>query len=149
MSFDITKKRALATAQIELVNGDGSPLYGDNHTRLSVTVHGPGSKPWQQADAERNRKRTARIEKSRGKISAAMENAREDEVDFLVAITISFNGWDYPNPDRPDGAEGHGWATQAQMFRAAYADDALGYIRDHVHKEANDWSVFTSGSASN
>jgi hypothetical protein len=138
--FDITKKRALETAKIDLVNGDGSPLYDDDGNVLSVTVNGPGSKLWQQADAERNRRRTARIEKNRGRITAALDNAREDEVDFLTAITVSFNGWDYPCP------EGQ-WPTNKDMFRATYADDTIGYIRDHVHKEATDWSVFTKGSA--
>jgi hypothetical protein len=139
--FDITKKRALETADIELVTGDGAPLYDDEGNVLSVTVHGPGSKIWQQADAERNRRRTARIEKNRGKISAALDHAREDEVDFLCSITVSFNGWEYPPTD------GKAWPTKGEMFRAAYADDTIGYIRDHVHKEANDWSVFTRGSA--
>ena len=73
--FDITKKKAVETASIDLVNGDGSPLYDDDGNALSVTVHGPGSKIWQQADAERNRRRTARIEKNRGRLSAALDNA--------------------------------------------------------------------------
>lgn len=135
--FDITKKRAVETAQIELVTGDGSPLYDDEGNALSVTVHGPGSKIWQQADAERNRRRTARIEKNRGKIAAALDHARDDEVDFLCAITVSFDGWVYPGE----------FPTKGEMFRAAYSDDTIGFIRDHVHKEANDWSAFTRGSA--
>lgn len=137
MAFDITKVRALETADIELVKGDGSPLYDDEGNVLSVTVNGPGSKLWQQADAERNRRRTQRIEKNRGKLAAALENAKEDEIDFLTAITVRFNGWEYPG-DFP---------AQRDMFRAAYSDDTIGYIRDHVHKEATDWSVFTRGSA--
>jgi len=32
-------------------------------------------------------------------------------------------------------------------IRALYEDDALGYIRDHVYAEVNDWSAFTSASA--
>lgn len=141
MSYDITKKRALEQAPIELVNGDGSPLYDEAGNVLSVTVHGPGSKLWVQADAERSRKRTARIEKNRGKLTAALDHAREDEVDFLVAITISFDGWTYPHPD------GGAWTGGKDMFRAAYEDDTIGFIRDHVSKEANDWTVFTKGSA--
>lgn len=135
--FDITKKRALETARIDLVAGDGAPLYDDEGNVLSVTVHGPGSKVWQQADAERNRRRTARIEKNRGKLAAALEGGREDEVDFLCSITVSFNGWEYPGE----------FATKGDMFRAAYSDPTIGYIRDHVHKEANEWSAFTQGSA--
>lgn len=141
MAFDITKKRALETADIDLVNGDGSPMLDDAGNALSVTVHGPGSKQWQQADAERSRRRTARIEKNRGKLMAALDNARDDEIDFLCAVTVSFNGWEYPAP------EGKKWKTDGEMYRAAYSDDTLGFIRDHVHREVNDWSVFTTGSA--
>lgn len=139
--FDITQKRALETATVDLVEGNGAPMYDNEGSRLSVTVHGPGSKQWRQADAERSRKRTQRLEKNR-KLSAAMDGAQDDEIDFLVSVTISFNGWEYPCPDGK-------WKSQADMFRAAYADDSIGYIRDHVHKEANDWSVFTNGSARN
>lgn len=134
--FDITKRAALETAQIDLVTGDGAPLYDDEGNLLSVTVNGPGSKVWNQADAERSRRRTARIEKNRGKLTAALENAREDEVDFLVSVTVAFNGWVYPGE----------FQTKGEMFRAAYSDDRIGYIRDHVFKEANDWSAFTKGS---
>lgn len=145
MAFDITKKRALETAKIELVTGEGVPLTDDDGNVLSVTVYGPGSKRWQQADAERNRRRTARIEKNRGKLAAALEGGKADEVDFLVAVTISFDGWDYPNPDTDEDGKPKDWPTKADMFRAAYEDDSLGYIRDHVHKEANSWEAFTRG----
>lgn len=141
MTFDITKKRALETGQIDLVTGEGSPLIDENGNQLSVTVYGPGSKIWQVADATRNRRRLSRIEKNRGRASAALDQAREDEIDFLVAVTISFNGWEYPAP------ENQPWPDQNAMFRAAYADDTLGYIRDHVSREANSWEAFTKGSA--
>lgn len=142
MAYDITKKRATETAEIELVDGDGAPLNDDKGERLSVTVHGPGSKVWQQADADRNRKRAARLEKNGGKVSRVIDGAHGDEVDFLCRVTISFNGWTYPAPgDTP-------WPSNEAMFRAAYGDDTLGFIRDHVHREVHQWSAFTQGSAS-
>lgn len=137
--FDITQKRALETADIELVTGDGSPLLDDDGNVLSVTVHGPGSKVWEQADAERNRKRASRIEKNRGKLSAALNGAQDDEIEFLCRVTVSFNGWTYPGE----------WQTKGDMFKACYSDPTLGFIRDHVHKEAGEWSAFTKGSANN
>jgi hypothetical protein len=33
------------------------------------------------------------------------------------------------------------------MFRAAYSDDSIGFIRDHVFGEVRDWTAFTKGSA--
>ncbi len=140
MAYDITRKRAAETAEIELVEGDGSPMLDDEGHQLTVTIHGPGSKLWQQADAERSRRRAQRFEKNR-KASAAFEEAREDQLDFLSAITVSFNGWEYPHP------EGKKWPTKRAEFLAAYSDDSIGYIRDHVNSEANNWSAFTKGSA--
>lgn len=138
--FDITQKRALDTATIELVEGDGSPLLDDKGNRLSVTVYGPGSKQWQQAEAESNRRRAIKLQNAgKNKLAAALEDAAEDQVVFLTAITISFNGWEFPAPEGK-------WKSEKDMFRAAYSDDALGFIRNHIHREANDWTVFTKGS---
>lgn len=133
--FDITSKAVNESARIELKDADGSPLLDDKGEQLAVTVYGPGSKVWQQATSEMNRKRAERMRKNGGKIEAALDNAKPDQVDFLVRCTISFDGWSYP------GAEG------PEMFRAAYADDRIGFIRDHVFGEVNDWGAFTKGSA--
>lgn len=135
--FDITKKRALETAQIDLVNGDGSPLLDDKGNQLSITVHGPASKVWQAANADRNRKRAERLRKNQGRMESAVDHAREDAVDFLVRITVSLNGFTYP-------AQGK---AEQDVIRALYEDDTLGFIRDHVHGEATDWTPFTKGSA--
>lgn len=135
MAFDITQKRARDTAQIELVGGDGSPLTDDEGNVLKVTVHGPGSKVWQRADAERRRKQVARVEKARGNVSAALDGGDQDQIDFLVSVTASFDGWVYPGEH----------ATAQDMFRAAYTDDSLGFIRDHVHAASSSWASFTKG----
>lgn len=148
MAFDITKRRAAETAQIELEDGAGGPLLDDDGNRMKATICGPGSKVWQRADADRNRKRTARIEKSRGRIGAAIDKGKEDETEFLVAITISFDGWDYPAPKPDEWKEGDpdpAWPSKADMFRAAYNDDSIGYIRDQLHKEGSSWEAFTKG----
>lgn len=146
--FDITKKRANETARIELIDGEGAPLTDEEGNVLAVTVFGPGSKRWQQADAERNRKRTQRLEKNRRNLAAAIEGSKDDEVEFLVSITQSFDGWIYPAPKTADWSEGDpdpAWPTSAQMYRAAYDDDTIGFIREHVHSEASSWGAFTKG----
>lgn len=140
MAFDITKKRVSETGIIELKGPDGAPLLDDEGNVLSVTVSGPGSKVWQQANADMNRKRAERLRKNNNRIEAALDNAKDDQVDFLVRVTVSFNGWEYPTEK--------GGST-ADMYRAAYSDDTIGYIREHVFTEATDWSAFTKGSATN
>lgn len=129
--FDITKKRAIERGTIELKDGDGSPLTDDKGNVLSVTVHSPASKAWEQASADQNRKRAERLRKGGGKIEAALDNAKADQIDFLCRVTISLNGFEVKADD---------------PIRALYEDDALGFIRDHVYAEVNDWSVFIGGS---
>jgi hypothetical protein len=131
--FDITKKRAADTAKIDLVDADGGPLNDDAGNRLSVTLCGPGSKTWQQADAERNRRQAARAEKNPRKFASLVaDHRRDDEIDFLTAITVSFNGWTYPGE----------YPSPRDMFKAAYNDDGIGFIRDQLSKEGNDWASF-------
>lgn len=134
--FDITKKRVNETGTIELKAADGSPLTDDSGNVLSVTVHGPGSKVWQQAQAEQSRKQAERMRKNGGKVEAALDNAKADQIEFLCRVTVAFNGWSYPVE-----------AGQNE-FRAAYGDDTIGYIREHVYAESRDWAAFTKGSAS-
>ena len=133
MTFDITRKRVADTAQIDLTDGDGAPLLDDHGNRLSVTLCGPGSKTWQQADAERSRKQASRAEKNPRKIaSTIIDHRRDDEIEFLTAITVSFNGWEYPGE----------FGSQRDMFKTAYADDGIGFIRDQLSAAGNDWSAF-------
>lgn len=133
--FDISTKRASETGAIKLRNGDGSPLRNGDGNQLTVTIHSPASKTWQAAQADKQRKAVERMQEAGGRTSAALDEAKRDQVEFLVAITVSFDGF------------GYGKTTGAEMFRAAYDDDALGYIRDQVFAGANDWEVFTGGSA--
>ena len=140
MTFDITRKRVADTAKIDLTDGDGAPLLDDDNNRLSVTLCGPGSKTWQQADAERSRKQASRAEKNPRKIaSTIIDHRREDEIDFLTSITVSFNGWEYPHPHKDDGGA---WPSPRDMIKAAYSDDGIGFIRDQLSAAGNDWSAF-------
>ena len=136
MAFDITQKRATDTGVIELKNGDGSPMVNEKGEPFTVTVHSPASKIWMQADADKSRKRAERLRKNGGKVEAALDGATQDQIEFLTRVTLRFNG-DIEHPDA--GTKG--------LTRAIYEDDALGFIRDHVDREVNDWSAFTKGSA--
>lgn len=141
MTFDITTKRVGETGTIWLKEADGSPLLDDEANPLGITVFSPGSKQWQAANAEVNRKRAERIRKSGGKIEAGINNVRDDQIEYLTAITIEFVGWAYPLPDKA--------TSQRDMFHAAYSDDLLGYIRDQMWTDTQDWASFTKGLARN
>lgn len=134
MAYDITTKRAVLSGEIELKDGDGSPMYDSEGNALSVTVHSPASKQWEQANADQQRKRAERMRKNGGKMEAALDQGKVDQIDFLCRITIKLNNFEYPVDKGAD------------QIRALYEDDQLGYIRDHVYAEAHDWASFTKGS---
>lgn len=136
MAFNFTSKRAAETADIPLKNGDGSPLLGEDGKPLTVTVYGPASPAWEQATAEVNRRRAKRMRENGGKIEAALDDAKQDQIDFLTRVTVKFNG-DVEHDDAKN---------KNDLPRAIYSDASLGFIREHVHAEANDWSAFTKGS---
>lgn len=138
--FDITKARATETAIIQLKNGDDSPLTDDKGNILSVTVHGPGSAVYRRADTQRERKRLERVRKNGGRIESLADTNSEAQAEFLASCTVSFNGFTYPTPDKLEGYE---------LFKAAYSDPAIGFIRDHLFEEITDWSHFTKGSVKN
>lgn len=140
--FDIRKKSVSETGIIELDDADDSPLMNEDGERCSVTVCSPGSKRWQQANAEKSRKATARVDKAKGKLSAAIDPSGSDEIDFLADITVSFNNWTYSHPD------GEEWPTKRDMFRAAYADHSIGFIRQKVEKQNGEWGNFAKKSGS-
>lgn len=138
MTFDITKKAAAEQATIPLKDGDDSPLLDDKGNPLSVTVYGPGSKAYRAADTQRERKRLERMRKNNMRIESLADTNVEDQAEFLAACTVSFNGFDYPPAKGSAGFD---------LFKAAYMDPTLGFIRDHLFGEITDWSHFTKGSA--
>lgn len=137
MAFNLTSKRAAETADIPLKNGDGSPMMDDKGEPLTVTIHGPSSPVWEQASAEVNRRRAKRMRENGGRFEAALDDARNDQIDFLCRITVKFCA-----EIEHDDAKAKG-----DLPRAVYSDQRLGFIREQVHAEANDWSAFTKGSA--
>lgn len=134
MAFDITKKRAAETADIPVKNGDGSLMLDDDGNKITVTLCSPGSQAWMQAEAETNRKRAERLQKG-GRISAALEDSKQDQIDFLCRVTVKFNG-DIEHPEAKN---------KADLPRAIYSDDSLAFIREEIHGQAHDWGNFTKG----
>jgi len=137
MAFDITKFAAADTAVIKLMNGDDTPLLDDAGKRLTVTVYGPGSEQYAEAQQRKQNRIVARLRK-KGKVDASATEIAAENAEFLAACTVSFDGWTYP----PAGN-----VSQQEIFRAAYADPKLGFIRDQVFAFIGEWENFTGNSA--
>ena len=131
--FEITQIAARDTFTLELKNGNGDVLLDASGAPLSVTVYGPGSKAFRQAQAERNQRMIDRMAKAGKTRLSAEENQRETAL-FLAACTVSFNGWCYQGKN------------DAHAIEAAYLDPAIGFIADQVGAAIPDWANFTSSS---
>ena len=135
--FDITQTAVEETAVCELNNADDAPLIGDENKQCTVTLYGPGSAPYAQAEAKRQNRLLERLRR-KGKTEMSAEEQRGESAEFLAAITISFNNFAYP----PAGD-----ATGKDLFRALYMDRKVGFITDQVQKFVGDWGNFTGSSA--
>jgi hypothetical protein len=135
--FDITKTAVEETAICELNGADDSPLIGDDSKQCSITLYGPGSAPFAQAEAKRQNRLLERLRR-KGKTEMSAEEQRAESAEFLAAITVSFNEFGYP----PAGD-----AAGKDLFRALYMDRKVGFITDQVQKFVGDWGNFTASSA--
>lgn len=133
--FEITSLSAKDTFIHPLVNANDEPLLDADGKPLSVTVYGPGSKPYQKANAERTQRMMKRLQR-KGKLEMSAEDQARENASFLAACTVSFNGWAYKG------------AGDASAFEAAYADPSIGFIADQVSKAIGDWANFSQTSVS-
>jgi hypothetical protein len=139
MSYDITKEYVADTAVLELDRADGTPMVDGEGNRLSITIHGPSSPLFAQAEAEKKRRMRSRVEKAKGNIMAGLDETDEDANHFLATITASFNGWEFPCPDGK-------WKSKQEEYKAAYSERQLGFVRNQVLAFHNDWGNFAKGS---
>lgn len=137
MSFDIKALAVDETATIEINDPrTGEPLLGEGGKPCSVTVYGPGSKPFAAAQSAASNRAMKRL-RSKGKIETTPEEDAATKASFLTAITQSFNGFTYGDMENGPDA-----------FRALYMDPALGWLTEQVNIGAGDWSVFSKAAPS-
>ena len=136
--FDITQEAVSETADLELKRADGSPLTDGKGKQLSITMYGPGSSQYVEAQAEGKRRARSRAEKANN-IYRALDGAEDDHLHFLASITASFNGWELPHPDKGQ------WKSEKEMFKAAYGTRSLGFIKEQAETFAGEWGNFSNG----
>lgn len=135
MAVNILSKRVADIADLPVKNADGSPMVDDQGAPVTATVFGPGTKIWEVANAARRRKGVKRTREANGKTEAYFDNEEADIVDFLVAITKSFNNLDY------EGVHG-----DKETVKAVYGNPLLGFIRDHMDVDTRNWENFMKAS---
>jgi hypothetical protein len=135
MALNIINRAARDTDSFQLRDGNDELMF-DGETPVKVTVYGPGSKQWQQAQAKANTRGIERLRK-KGKVEITAEEQTRQNAEHLAAITHSFEGLEY-------GDEG---LTGRDLALAIYSNPQLGYIGDQVTRHANDWANFTKPSS--
>jgi hypothetical protein len=134
--FEITSLAAKDTFIVELVNANDDPLLDAAGKRLTVTVYGPGSKPYNKAQSERTQ-RMMNAMAGRGKVKMNAKDEANENARFLAACTVSFDGWHYQG------------ANDEIAIHAAYLDKKIGFIADQVQKAVGDWANFTASASTN
>lgn len=118
------KKLAIAATANMMVRDASGNTVEDAAGPWSITFHSPGTKSYQKAYH-------AYQEKKSGGLSAIMKGQSDkkdpaqdtlDLADFLAAVTVSFNNFDY------EGKVGHA------AYRAAFADIEIGHVADDANK---------------
>lgn len=135
MSFDISAMAADETFDVEILNPKtGEPLIGDEGKPCTVTVYGPGSKPFAAAKSAQSNRNIRRIRAKGGKADTTPEEDAAAVASFLTAITVGFNHFTYGGADGQD------------MFRACYLDAKMGWLTDQVNSGAGDWGNFSKAA---
>ena len=132
--MDIKKFEVEETSVIALCGSDDAPLVGEDGQALTITVYGPGSKPYAKAQSAQQNKLMERLRK-KGKLDQAAEESRQEQIDLLVACTKEFSS----------NIECEGLKGEA-LYRAVYSNRGLGFISEQVAKHIAEWGNFTKGS---
>lgn len=128
---------AAETAVLELRTGDDLPLLTESGAPVSVTVYGPGSKPYARARTAQQNRLVAKLQR-KSNVKETSEEKAANEAEFLAAITAGDSGLDIEG--LTDGLQG------ADKYSAIYRCSAVGYIGEQVAKFAGDWANFSTGS---
>lgn len=133
---DIRKHAVAATSVLHLRDAADELMYADEKKEKpqTVTLYGPGSKEFAQAQA-RNQNRLIEKLRKKGKPSQTAEDKTAESADFLADCTVSMSNIEY---DKLTGAELH---------KAVYSDVSIGFIAEQVGKYLGEWSNFTKGVA--
>lgn len=134
--LNIATLAVAATAALHVKSADGTPLY-DGEKPVRIILHSPGSRAYGTVESRQTARAVKRMNENEGKLTAASSEERLAETaEDLASVTVAFEGFTY----------GDGSLQGEDLFRAVYADPALGFITRQVTKFIGDWSNFKAAS---
>ena len=133
MTFDIRTLAIAKTGVVPVRDASGEKQYDEAGNALTITVHSPGTKKYNQASHDmRTANGDRMVNKMQGKADG--KQTADDEItesaEFLAAITISFDNF------------GAGELTGYDLFESVYSNLEIGHIADDVRKFINDRANF-------
>ncbi|QIL71670.1 hypothetical protein G7048_15690 [Diaphorobacter sp. HDW4B] len=136
MALNIKSKAVAATSFLHLKDSSDNLMWDDEAKTLpvGVTIYGPGSKEFQQAQVKVNNRAVKRLQK-RGNTDQTADVKLKEQAEYLADITAGFQNLDY------DGLQGR------QLAMAIYSDPSIGFIGDQVAEHVKDWANFSQASA--
>lgn len=132
--FDIKSLAIAATAAMTVRTAAGETQLDAAGNPLTITLYGPGSKPFQKAKhAAEDRNNTRVLSRMQGKVDGKLsaDEKGAENAEFLAACTVSFNGF------------GCGDLTGHDLFKAVYADIEIGHIAEDANKFLGERANFT------
>jgi hypothetical protein len=125
-AFDVTLFEAAETGRLEMLGLDDEPMMYEGKPVVFV-MYGPGSKQNMAAQAKINAANTSRtyVALRGGKVK--QEDARQEQIDRLIACTHSVENWPLSAADTLNNPR-------------------LGYMADQLAKYLGDWRNFMKGS---
>jgi hypothetical protein len=122
--FNLKKLAIEPTGNMPVCDAAGNEVVDDAGQPLSITFHSPGTKQFQKALHAFNERKSGGLKSLMGGKSEKTDPAEDTNAlaDFLAAVTISFNNFDY------EGKVGHA------AYRAAFADIEIGHVAEDANK---------------
>jgi hypothetical protein len=122
------------TSVIALVDSNEAPMRGEDGQPMTITVYGPGSKPYARAQAAQSNRMIDKLKK-KGKMDQSAEEKAREQAEFLAGCTKEFSA-----NIECDGLKGEA------LHKAVYADTSIGFIAEQVAKHIGEWGNFSKGS---
>jgi hypothetical protein len=132
--MDIKRFAVEETSVLELRDAADVPMVDDVGKSVTVTLYGPGSKPYAKAQAAQQNRMIDKL-KRKGKSDQSAEDKAREQAEFLAGCTKEFSAnFEYEK------------LTGEALHKAVYADTSVGFIAEQVGKHLGEWGNFTKGS---
>lgn len=131
---------AKSTSTLHLKDAAENLLFVDGTKKgeklpVTVTVHGPGTREFQRAQAKINNALVQRMRAKGGKGNQSADESLQEKAEYLAAITVGFEHVTYEDK------------TGKELALAVYGDPSIGFIADQVNEHVKDWENFSQTSS--